>query len=196
MKSHYQTLGVPKDANTEAIKAAFRKLSLETHPDVAAGGTERFKEIANAARVLTNPEKRRIYDQQAAVTNQFYRSFVPNHPTRARRTTSSRGTHGMLYTMYHPRNLVLGPILFFSAVSAFQCAFGTNEKVVEDSSSSLVQAWKNAETGEFEQPAPWDPEYRKLNPKLHLVRREDVRPRSIRQKLFLEHEGIHKQKER
>ncbi len=59
---HYKTLGVEKSADKAAIKAAFRKLAHEHHPD--KGGDEaKFKEINNAYQVLGNEEKRAQYDQ-------------------------------------------------------------------------------------------------------------------------------------
>jgi molecular chaperone DnaJ len=57
-------LGVPKDAEQKAIKDAFRKLALQYHPDrnKEAGAEERFKEIAEAYAVLSDPKKRAEYD--------------------------------------------------------------------------------------------------------------------------------------
>ncbi len=57
-------LGVPRDADARAIKDAFRQLALKYHPDrnKAAGAEERFKEIAAAYAVLSDPRKRAEYD--------------------------------------------------------------------------------------------------------------------------------------
>lgn len=57
-------LGVPRDADEKAIKEAFRALALKYHPDrnKEPGAEERFKEIAAAYAVLSDPEKRREYD--------------------------------------------------------------------------------------------------------------------------------------
>jgi molecular chaperone DnaJ len=57
-------LGVPKNADGKAIKDAFRKLALQYHPDrnKAPGAEERFKEIAEAYAVLSDPRKRAEYD--------------------------------------------------------------------------------------------------------------------------------------
>lgn len=65
-KDYYATLEVPRDASAEDIKKAFRKLARKHHPDVAKdkqGAEARFKEINEAHEVLSDPEKRRKYDQ-------------------------------------------------------------------------------------------------------------------------------------
>lgn len=62
---YYKTLGVSKDASADEIKKAFRKLARTHHPD--AGGDEaKFKEINEAYEVLSDPEKRKMYDQYGA----------------------------------------------------------------------------------------------------------------------------------
>ncbi len=64
-RDFYEILGVPRNASTEDIKTAFRKLARQYHPDVSkeANAEERFKEINEAYGVLSDPEKRRRYDQ-------------------------------------------------------------------------------------------------------------------------------------
>lgn len=58
----YNLLGVSKNATPEEIKKAFRKLALKKHPD-KGGDPKEFAEITHAAEVLTDPEKRKIYDR-------------------------------------------------------------------------------------------------------------------------------------
>jgi curved DNA-binding protein len=68
-KDYYATLGVSRDATAEDIKQAFRKLARKYHPDVAKDkriAEERFKEINEANEVLSDPEKRRKYDELGA----------------------------------------------------------------------------------------------------------------------------------
>ncbi|HWC19486.1 MAG TPA: J domain-containing protein, partial [Terriglobales bacterium] len=65
-KDYYGILGVKKNASTEDIRKAFRKLARKFHPDVNPGdkkAEERFKEISEANDVLSDPKKRKIYDQ-------------------------------------------------------------------------------------------------------------------------------------
>ena len=63
-KNYYDVLGVSKNASESEIKSAFRKLSKKYHPDVnkEAGAEEKFKEINEAYSVLSDPEKKQMYD--------------------------------------------------------------------------------------------------------------------------------------
>ncbi len=64
-KDYYATLGVPRDADEAAIKAAYRKLARKYHPDVSAekDAEERFKEIGEAYETLRDAGTRAAYDQ-------------------------------------------------------------------------------------------------------------------------------------
>ncbi len=65
-KDYYEVLGVPRSAGADDIKKAFRKLAREYHPDVAKtkkGAEEKFKEINEAYEVLSDPDKRKKYDE-------------------------------------------------------------------------------------------------------------------------------------
>jgi DnaJ-class molecular chaperone len=63
-KDYYKILGVPKNATTEDVKKAYRKLARQYHPDVNKGANaeKRFKEVNEANEVLSDPEKRKRYD--------------------------------------------------------------------------------------------------------------------------------------
>lgn len=74
-KKYYETLGVPESASESDIKKAFRKLSKEYHPDAQAGKSdeekkkaeERFKDINEAYQVLSDKEKKAMYDMYGTV---------------------------------------------------------------------------------------------------------------------------------
>jgi len=65
-KDYYETLGVKKSASSDDIRKAFRKLARKYHPDVNPGdkaAEEKFKALSEANDVLSDPKKRKIYDQ-------------------------------------------------------------------------------------------------------------------------------------
>ena len=65
-KNYYELLGVKKGASPDEIRKAFRKLARKYHPDVNPGdkaSEEKFKQISEANDVLSDPKKRKIYDQ-------------------------------------------------------------------------------------------------------------------------------------
>src|SRR5689334_2160844 len=65
-KDYYETLGVKKSASVDDIRKAFRKLARKYHPDVNPGdkaAEEKFKALSEANDVLSDPKKRKIYDQ-------------------------------------------------------------------------------------------------------------------------------------
>lgn len=63
MKDYYELLGVSRGANEDELKKAFRKLAHQYHPDKQGGDEKKFKEINEAYQVLSDTEKRRVYDQ-------------------------------------------------------------------------------------------------------------------------------------
>src|SRR5438552_3816452 len=72
-RDYYETLGVSKTATEDEIRSAFRKLARKYHPDVAKdkkAAEEKFKQINEAYEVLSDPEKRKKYDQLGADWNQ------------------------------------------------------------------------------------------------------------------------------
>jgi curved DNA-binding protein len=68
-KDYYKTLGVPRTASADELKKSFRKLARQYHPDVAKDkkkAEEKFKEINEAYEVLSDPAKRKKYDELGA----------------------------------------------------------------------------------------------------------------------------------
>ena len=83
----YKTLGVPKEADQDAVKSAYRKLAKQYHPDLNPGDAQveqRFKEISQAYGILGDPEKRKRFDrgeidssgQEKPGRGGFYRTYA------------------------------------------------------------------------------------------------------------------------
>jgi len=64
LPNYYTILNIDENADTSTIKAAYRRLSLEHHPDRPTGNAEKFKEISCAYEILSDSEKKRVYDLQ------------------------------------------------------------------------------------------------------------------------------------
>lgn len=65
-RDYYEVLGVSRDADENTIKKAYRKLAKKYHPDTggnSSGEEEKFKEVTEAYAVLSDKEKRKLYDQ-------------------------------------------------------------------------------------------------------------------------------------
>jgi len=103
-KDYYETLGVAKDADEKAIKAAYRKLARKYHPDVNPNKAEaerKFKEIGEAYEVLSDKEKRRKYDELGADWQRYQQTggaggfdwsrYQTGRPGYARYTTQDMG---------------------------------------------------------------------------------------------------------
>ena len=62
-KDYYKILGVDRKASQDEIKKKYRKLAAKYHPDKPDGDEKKFKELGEAYEVLSDPEKRKMYDQ-------------------------------------------------------------------------------------------------------------------------------------
>lgn len=193
MTSYYDLLKVPRDASTETIKAAFRKLSLETHPDVARNADpEHFKLISHAASVLTNPSKRRMYDMQLQHGSSALYGIYRNQYTQHQQSPSHRYERGSAPSQTVPsfrsipfRYIFMGSVAAYATISCLHWMYGKRQQdnrlteAMSRDSQALIPAWKNPRTGYYEQPAPWDPVYRQLNPTIEMIPRDKVRMRKF-----------------
>jgi DnaJ-class molecular chaperone len=104
-KDYYQTLGVARDADEKAIRTAYRKLARQHHPDLNpndAQAEERFKEINEAYEVLTDSDKRKLYDRFGEDWQRYRDAgFTGDEPvgrTGGTRTTFDPNDFGSWYT--------------------------------------------------------------------------------------------------
>lgn len=98
-KDYYKTLGVDKKASQEEIKKAYRKLAIKYHPDKNQGdkaAEEKFKEIGEANEVLSDPEKRKLYDELGSNWKQYQQAGY--NPGAGRRKQYQGNQGGQYYT--------------------------------------------------------------------------------------------------
>lgn len=100
-KDYYEVLGLKRNADDKEIKKAYRKLAKKYHPDTNQGNKEaefRFKEATEAYEVLSNPEKKKLYDTYGMAA--FDGSMGQNGPDANGPGWSDFGNHGT-YREYH-----------------------------------------------------------------------------------------------
>src|SRR5688500_391720 len=113
-KDYYKVLGLEKSATQDEIRKAFRKLAVKYHPDKNPGdkkAEERFKEVNEANEVLSDPDKRKKYDQLGANWKQYEQAgYQPG----------ARGQQGNPFGQYYYEG---DPSEFFSGNEGFSDFF-------------------------------------------------------------------------
>ena len=178
--THYETLGVSKMASQDEIKKVFRELSMKFHPDLNKEHScgEKFKAIANAHSILSSPIERKNYDNMLA-EDSLWKRGMGNRRRHPRGRPPKPTGHVVMETLSNPRYFVAGVAAFGGVALLGSLLGGLSSKRPEYHEEALVEAWKNPTTGRFEQPAPWDKEYQRIQPKLTKVPREKVWKRHI-----------------
>ena len=94
MTTHYETLGIPREASAERIKRSYRSLVKIHHPDRCSGGSEghaeaerKIREINIAYGVLSKPLNRANYDAQLSKRALLYSEAEPEHCVRCGKPT-------------------------------------------------------------------------------------------------------------
>jgi DnaJ family protein A protein 2 len=78
-KNLYSVLGVTKGADTDEIRKAYKALAREHHPD-KGGDPEKFKELSQAHEILSDDQKRRMYDMTGSISDQPQSNFQQHSP--------------------------------------------------------------------------------------------------------------------
>ena len=97
MEDYYKLLGVPRTASQKDIKQAYRKLARQYHPDVNPGDTvsaDKFKQINEAYEVLSDPDKRKKYDQLGPDWKRYEQAGGGFNPFGTGRTAGGAGGAG------------------------------------------------------------------------------------------------------
>ena len=102
MADHYETLGVQRNASSEEIKKAYRKLARELHPDVnpSEQAQEKFKSVTHAYEVLGDEQSRRSYDSGGSEAGfgfgDIFETFFGGGGSRGPRSRAERGQDALL----------------------------------------------------------------------------------------------------
>jgi len=125
-KDYYEILGVPRNATQEEIKKAYRRLAMKYHPDRNRGNKEaeeKFKEINEAYAVLSDPEKRRLYDMYGSA--EFERRYTTEDIFKGFDFESVFRDLGIDLGGFFKRNRRGGKTFIFDLGDLFSNLFGT-----------------------------------------------------------------------
>ena len=180
MADHYSVLGLKDNATGEEIKAAYFKLAKAYHPDANKnpGAAERFRLIAASYEVLKNEDTRAKYLLErngVAMDAEWNRARRTNYTDvrgdfdrasekmKANNRTAFK-LMGLFESFIHPRTLFVlvptGMFTYWVFSSAFKDSSNSHQGGLVKGGAT-VAAWMNAKTNRWEEPAPWDPEYKK-----------------------------------
>ena len=108
VKDYYQMLGVPRTATEKEIRSAYRKLARQHHPDLNPGdknAEERFKEINEAHEVLTDADKRKLYDRFGEDWQRYREAgFTGDEQFTAPGPSGAPGSRGGRSTTFDPND--------------------------------------------------------------------------------------------
>ncbi|KAG5465768.1 hypothetical protein CUR178_00481 [Leishmania enriettii] len=97
----YTTLGVCRNSSIEEVSRAYRRLALKYHPDRNPDGVEEFKRISNAYAVLSDPERRAVYDRTGFVSDSTEASHsIPDEAARQQRSAELADQVRDFFTTY------------------------------------------------------------------------------------------------
>jgi curved DNA-binding protein len=125
-KDYYEILGVPRNATQEEIKKAYRRLAMKYHPDRNRGNKEaeeKFKEINEAYAVLSDPEKRKLYDMYGSA--EFEKRYTTEDIFRGFDFESVFRDLGIDLGGFFKRNRRGGKTFIFDLGDLFSNLFGT-----------------------------------------------------------------------